>query len=866
MGLFSLFKKKSAAPGRKGKASKHGSSSTKYESDSVPKDSTALAQPTAEMPKSKKKGAAPTPPEAEPNITPVNESSGKPVESAVEEDVTSGKEELDKQLEEDSTMSKEKESDETAAHQPVVHDVIHYSPEGTVRTPTFSPTPHQSDVPFVERKSNIILNDKTGYKTIRVTQFDGSVGRTVDKKMMESTSPEPSPLPSAIRSKFEESRSPEQVPIEKKPSQEELFLLTTEDIGELRRAAEITQEYGALKAKFELWQALQSRNRNSPEARQLHMELIHQHDSLMKKLQQVTDTAVPMAKKRPSIASDTFSPWLSSGAPKYQHSRRPGSGDSRPMVSHSSYSVTSSHSLSPTTSTSSEGTERSVIVSKTSRSIATGNSVSPNIRRTEVAREKHQPFSRAQIFTEEVISREEERERALQRIIEEAKELKRKEHELREANGTVTPAPKRSAVHTPTPKRAEPPLSQKSPRTDARSTRSNVQKVAHQIQSSDGNNNSIRNRTSTPINSLATLRRDTPTVFPVRSLVQNRHHYPPVKAIHTNEIVYETWSGSRPGHHPRSQPFNTPPPPQKHEKSKTSRPALPAFTASSPSLAGQEANRASLTVGRKINTSSSALHPQISQTSGATINPPAKLPLAALRALSSETSESSPSPLSPNVESNIRKVKESVKQQTLSRKAANEILLKSQTESSSNAVATTESSASSGNSPTVRVGENGTSIFVRSTSENGETTNNIASMLKQGLPTLKKVGTPVEKGGIVLGKVLDSSTENAMQETVFAQLPPLTPPPPPPPPPPPTLFASTPRPPSNPIPRRRPPPQSLPHSTSLISMRDLERQKTKLKPAVVTEKHVTPMDVRDSLMAEIRNAGGIRALRRTPRM
>ncbi|VDO06885.1 unnamed protein product [Haemonchus placei] len=31
MGLFSLFKKKSAAPGRKGKASKHGSSSTKHE-------------------------------------------------------------------------------------------------------------------------------------------------------------------------------------------------------------------------------------------------------------------------------------------------------------------------------------------------------------------------------------------------------------------------------------------------------------------------------------------------------------------------------------------------------------------------------------------------------------------------------------------------------------------------------------------------------------------------------------------------------------------------------------------------------------------------------------------------------------------
>ncbi|KHJ89614.1 hypothetical protein OESDEN_10557 [Oesophagostomum dentatum] len=55
------------------------------------------------------------------------------------------------------------------------------------------------------------------------------------------------------------------------------------------------------------------------------------------------------------------------------------------------------------------------------------------------------------------------------------------------------------------------------------------------------------------------------------------------------------------------------------------------------------------------------------------------------------------------------------------------------------------------------------------------------------------------------------------------------------------------------------------HPQSQISMRDLENQRTKLKPPVAMEKRAMPADVRDSLMAEIRNAGGIRALRRTSR-
>lgn len=128
----------------------------------------------------------------------------------------------------------------------------------------------------------------------------------------------------------------------------------------------------------------------------------------------------------------------------------------------------------------------------------------------------------------------------------------------------------------------------------------------------------------------------------------------------------------------------------------------------------------------------------------------------------------------------------------------------------------------------------------------------------------------MEKSGIAVGKVIDSTrdsnTESTLRtneyKTVYAQLPP-TPPspppvrsPPPPPPPPPSLLGH--------LASREPPAvRSLPHSTSLVSTRDLEYQKAKLKPAAATERPVAPLDVRDSLMAEIRNAGGLRALRRT---
>lgn len=53
----------------------------------------------------------------------------------------------------------------------------------------------------------------------------------------------------------------------------------------------------------------------------------------------------------------------------------------------------------------------------------------------------------------------------------------------------------------------------------------------------------------------------------------------------------------------------------------------------------------------------------------------------------------------------------------------------------------------------------------------------------------------------------------------------------------------------------------------MVSIKELQLFCSKRMPAIMfvlqMEKRVAPLDVRDNLMAEIRNAGGIRALRKT---
>ncbi|PIO71810.1 hypothetical protein TELCIR_06287, partial [Teladorsagia circumcincta] len=422
----------------------------------------------------------------------------------------------------------------------------------------------------------------------------------------------------------------------------------------------------------------------------------------------------------------------------------------------------------------------------------------PTLRRADDAARKYQPSSRTQKMpSAEALSRKDERERALQRIIEEANELKRKEHELREATGTVTSVSKRSAGHSSIPPRTESPLSPMSTRSEAAVNRPSAQKTPHQRTPSDGNNNSIRNGSNASSNVPATARRNMPMVSPTRPIVQHRNLYiPPKTTTYHNEMMYVTWSGSSSSLLPHTRPTDALH--QKSEKPKTSRPSISSITKSSISVGSYEAERESPSKGRADNAPSLSRHPQLSGSVNSLLT---KLS-PAFRPTSPESLGTPSPPLTPNASSNIRKVKEAVRQQSLGQKSASKMLLRSQLENSSSVGS--QSSVNSENSSRANSRENGASTPSRLNSENGEITNNISKMLKQGLPALKKVGAPVEKGGIALGKVLSTNTGNNakpteptritsnQQTTVFAQLPPLAPPPPPPPPPPTLLVSNTP--------------------------------------------------------------------------
>ncbi|KAK6033841.1 hypothetical protein COOONC_28653 [Cooperia oncophora] len=299
-------------------------------------------------------------------------------------------------------------------------------------------------------------------------------------------------------------------------------------------------------------------------------------------------------------------------------------------------------------------------------------------------------------------ARKEEQDRATLRIIEEANELKRKEYELREANGTMTSPSPKSAVRPSLPRRVESPLSPRSNGIETALTRSSAQKTSHQRLSSDGNNNSIRNGSSATSTSLANMGRNSPIVSP--PVVQKRYNYVPPSTTHFNEILYGTWSGSTSSLLPRDRLPNISQ--QKTERPKTSRPYIPPLSNSSLSTSSNDLHKQFSPVGRIISKSTQSLHAQLSAIS---VDPvPAKRPPTGLRSFPSQPPASPTPPLTPNADSNIRKVKEAVRQQTLGQKAANKIL-KSQTDSSSSV----QRSTNSQNSPKATVAPNKSSTAVQ---------------------------------------------------------------------------------------------------------------------------------------------------------
>ncbi|CAJ0597509.1 unnamed protein product [Cylicocyclus nassatus] len=249
-------------------------------------------------------------------------------------------------------------------------------------------------------------------------------------------------------------------------------------------------------------------------------------------------------------------------------------------------------------------------------------------------------------------------------------------------------------------------------------------------------------------------------------------------------------------------------------------------------------------------------------------------------------------PLTPNAGSNIRKVKEAVKQQSLSQKTAANLLLQKQTTTHTPLNQVTKAFdkdriEANNNKPkeSPKLGRSNNMDSASTVSED-EISNNIAKVLKEGLSTLKKTAPPVEKSGITLGRVVETnrvddssrtrhdggvgqqtrpyasasipthSTKPTPAEPAFAPPPPAPAPPPPAPAPP----APPPPPPANLMAPKTQRISSQPPS----SQRGLENQRTRSAPTMNGPRAAMP-DVRDSLMAEIRNAGGIRALRKVPR-
>ncbi|KAJ1350463.1 hypothetical protein KIN20_006256 [Parelaphostrongylus tenuis] len=311
-GLTSLFKKKSTANALSNKVAQRSESTCNAgnSKQDSPTTTVARAQQTSGMTKSRKKFAAPSAPVPLPTPPPSDGSSlaNESLETQATKEAPASKAD-DDVLEKNEKITEAIQNDLMKPNQilddvenVLVREVIHYSPQDTVRSVHLLslPSPIESDLPYVERKSNIVLNDSSGYKTIRVTQYDGTQRKFSERK---AAPPLPSsldqPLSSDLRNdtdcvtvtnSLDKSRSDRNVKETKTQSNMNGEELTADAYSnDVENAAEITQEYETLKKNFDLWQVLQARNRNSSEARQLHMELMRQHDSLMKKLQNVTE-------------------------------------------------------------------------------------------------------------------------------------------------------------------------------------------------------------------------------------------------------------------------------------------------------------------------------------------------------------------------------------------------------------------------------------------------------------------------------------------------------------------------------------------------------------------------------------------------
>ncbi|EPB77441.1 hypothetical protein ANCCEY_03424 [Ancylostoma ceylanicum] len=499
------------------------------------------------------------------------------------------------------------------------------------------------------------------------------------------------------------------------------------------------------------------------------MEIIYQHDSLMKKLQQTTDIGMPSGKSRPGIASDTFTPWKANGSSSPKLPSQSGRIARKPEVRQPaalpksrwtpSYSV---HSLSPATSTSSEETTRSQFDNRKSRAVATERSAATVPTRL--------------FFNKKPSSADDERERALLRIVEEANELKRKEQELRGSTGYA--AAKGSAFASTSRN------SEESSRRGAAATSPNtLPKHSPNQGSSDGNNNSI----STAVQRKGESNYANPqtfTSFPKVSPFQpTRPSYQvSLKPAQSKEYAQTAWTGLHPSVSSpeiRNEEAN--------QRDVQKSPALAQRTVKSSPLVEKKKDSP---IAPKINNYIASAHgKQTSPKLSKETKTHAKLPHLKGKevwaaALERDEENSNRPQAAPDTASNIRKVKEAVKQQSLGQKSASAALLQVNQIRTSAAQDARKSSDSYFPQPIEAtpppeeiprvISADRISSSDRSSersSDSSEVTNNISKMIKDGFPSLRKVGLPVEKSGIALGKVVDeNSWDNYMYHKKIRQL------------------------------------------------------------------------------------------------
>ncbi|CAI4230659.1 unnamed protein product [Auanema sp. JU1783] len=351
--------------------------------------------------------------------------------------------------------------------------VIHYSPHGTTRSSSaLSPEPI-TDVPHIERQSNIQLNDDYKLKSISVTRYDGrpkqraplppsvfqpsSPALPSSKKRLAPPPPATPPPPPPVESPTLESSKPgktvkpltinTELPrtekkefIPKASTERPKNSPSSRPVPSLTKKEEILQKkYEALESKFTKWKDLKSIYGETVEVKRLQNELYRDHDEVMNLVRDSglywSDTMSLKGvekKKRPSLAADTFQPRVTpvrsplsivasqQSINSFKSSPVSSPGTSRPVTPKSS-------SISPTAS---EDSADSGVVK--------GNS--PKLPyRSPVAKTPTTDINSNYIrHSKPVRTEEDEKTRAMIRIKEEAEDFIRKEKELKRLS---TPSP-----------------------------------------------------------------------------------------------------------------------------------------------------------------------------------------------------------------------------------------------------------------------------------------------------------------------------------------------------------------------------------------------------------------------------------------